>query len=344
MNKEHAGATTQPEHEAGPAGCLNHQSRAVVLTSRPVEHASGLRAWWYLVRLSVQRQSRSHQMVWVALMLLGLTTTIILLTAARNRWGMHHWRSPRGSGPRFEQFLESGQLLRYAVPWSPPAAAFQDSLLLTSRELLAHSGFYVFSNSIVFVVFMSFLLPIWSMAFATDALGGERESRSLLWLLTRPLPRWSIFLAKFVALLPWALALSLGGFAILCLAAGAPGRQALTLYWPAVVLGCLAFCSLFHLMSACFRRAAIVALVYSFFLETILGNMPGYMKRISISFYTRCLMFDQAATLGVGPPQRPSIYLPVDGPTAVWVLVGLTLAFLAAGTVVFARTEYQDLT
>jgi len=167
---------------------------------------------------------------------------------------------------------------------------------------------------------------------------------SLLWLLTRPLPRSSIYLAKFVALLPWSLGLNLGGFAILCLAAGAPGRKALTLYWPAVLFGSLAFCSLFHLMGACFRRAAIVSLVYSFFLETILGNMPGYMKRISISFYTRCLMFDEAGSLGVAPPQRPSIYLPVDGPTAVWVLVGMTLTFLLIGTVVFARTEYQDLT
>lgn len=318
--------------------------RPVVLTSRTVQRPSALGAWWYLVRLSVERQSRSHQMVWVALILLALTATVILLNTAGGRWGMNRWRSPRGSGPRFEQYLTTAQALRHGLPWPQPAMAIQDALLLGSQLMLERSGFFIFSNWIVFGVFMSFLLPIWSMSFATDAIGGERESRSLLWLLTRPLPRSSIYLAKFVALVPWALALNLGGFAILCLAAGAPGRKAFQLYWPAVLLGSLAFCSLFHLLGACFRRAAIVSLVYSFFLETILGNMPGYMKRVSISFYTRCLMFDEASTLGVGPPQRPSIYLPVDGTTSVWVLVGMTLAFLLIGTVVFARTEYQDLT
>ena len=33
--------------------------------------------------------------------------------------------------------------------------------------------------------FFSFLVPIWSLSFATEALGGERESGSMIWLLTR---------------------------------------------------------------------------------------------------------------------------------------------------------------
>src|SRR5207249_3212008 len=144
------------------------------------------------------------------------------------------------------------------------------ALLLSSKVLLERSGFFIFSNWIVFGVFMSFLLPVWSLSFATEALGGERESRTLVWLLTRPLPRSSIYLAKFVALLPWSLGLNVGGFALLCAVAGPPGHLAFQLYWPAVLGGTVAFCALFHLMGACFRRAAVVALVYSFFLETIL--------------------------------------------------------------------------
>ena len=69
----------------------------------------------------------------------------------------------------------------------------------------------------------SFLLPLWSLSFGTEALGGERESNSLLWLLTRPLPRPAIYLAKFVALLPWTLALNLGGFALLVRGGGPAG-------------------------------------------------------------------------------------------------------------------------
>jgi ABC-type transport system involved in multi-copper enzyme maturation permease subunit len=227
--------------------------------------------------------------------------------------------------------------------FSPPAAALELGVASAIQAGLEKSKFHLFSNSIVFSVFVGFLLPIWSLSFATEALGGEREGRSLVWLLTRPLPRSSIYLAKFVGLLPWCIGLNLGGFALLCLLAGPPGRLALSLYWPAVLAGTLTFSALFHLLGACFRRAAVVALVYSFFLETILGTMPGYMKRISIGFYTRCLMFSAGSEYGV-ESDKPSVYLPVDGSTAWCVLLAVTVLLLLVGMVVFARTQYQDLT
>src|SRR4051794_18377541 len=54
-----------------------------------------------------------------------------------------------------------------------------------------------FSRVVVFDVLLGFLLPIWSLSFATQALGGEREGRTLVWLLTRPLSRPAVYLAKF---------------------------------------------------------------------------------------------------------------------------------------------------
>jgi ABC-2 type transport system permease protein len=300
------------------------------------------RAWWYLVRLCLQRQSRSHQMVWIALILMAFTATVVVMNTAAGRWGMAEWRFPRRVGPTFEQYVSSYQKAQLILPWNSPAAATQVALLNATRFVLDESGFFVFTNWIVYSVFLSFLLPIWSLSFATEALGGEREAGTLIWLLTRPLPRWSIYLAKYVALLPWGLGLNLGGFAVLCLAAGRPGTLALERFWPAVLLGSLAFCSLFHLLGACFRRAAVVGLVYSFFLEIILGNMPGLMKRVSIGFYARCMMFERAQSIGVQPPKSTE-YLAVDTSTALWALLAISTASLLIGMVVFARTEYQDL-
>ena len=73
----------------------------------------------------------------------------------------------------------------------------------------------------------------------------------------------------------------------------------------------LAFAALFHLIGAWFRRPAVIALVYAFFLETIMGNMPGFFKRVSISFYARCMMYDAAGAYGV-QPESPAVYLPVE--------------------------------
>jgi hypothetical protein len=279
-------------------------------------------------------------MVWIALGLLVITVTVVGLNTAGGRWTMNHWRSPRGVGPSFGKWLENWTLSTTALP--PAAAGVGDGVLAACGAALEKSGFVVFANWMVYSVFLSFLLPIWTLSFATEALGSERESRSLVWLLSRPLPRPAIYLAKFVALLPWALALNVGGFALMCLAAGAPGQLALRLFWLPVVGATLAFCALFHLMGAVFRRAAVVAIVYSFFLETVLGNLPGYLKRVSIGFHTRCLMFSSAEEYGVLPPEKADVYWPVEPTTAWLVLVLGTIILLGVGMIVFSRMEYQE--
>jgi hypothetical protein len=158
------------------------------------------------------------------------------------------------------------------------------------------------------------------------------------------LPRPAIYLAKFVAVLPWALALNLGGFALICLAAGAPGRFALQMFWLPIIGATFAFCAVFHLMGALFRRAAVAAIVYSFFLETILGNLPGYLKRLSVGFYTRCLMFSSAESYGLRPPERSDVYWPVPPLIAWLVLLGGTVLCLVLGMILFSRKEYHDET
>ena len=309
--------------------------------------ASLLRAWCYLVWLSWQRQARLRHMVWISLALLALTALAVLVQTLSFGWGMQRWDwrwQGRRTGISYEQVYDQTNLTLFAAtplgPWME--FGFGAGVARCGWAALGATDFANFSGGI-FLIFVSFLLPLWSLSFGTEALGGDREGHNLLWLLTRPMPRPAIYLAKFVALLPWTLVLNVGGFAVLCLAAGRPGLKALALFWPAVLCATLAFAALFHLIGSYFRRPAIVALVYAFFLETIFGNMPGYLKRLSISFYTRCMMFEEAQAYNV-QPEKPSVYLPVDGATAQTMLIGLTVVFLGIGMLVFSRSEYQDLT
>jgi hypothetical protein len=213
---------------------------------------------------------------------------------------------------------------------------------LENDQFRRDAGAVRFTQVVVFGIFTTFLVPLCSLGFATEALGREREQRNLLWTLTRPLPRWSIYVGKFIAMLPWCVALNIAGFCLLCAAAGAPGWVAFEIFWPAIVLGTLAFAALFHLMGAVFRRPAVMAILYSFFLETIMGNLPGHLKRASINFYMRSLMYDSASALHL-QPDRPLLYSPVDGGVAVAVLAALTVVLLVAGCIVFSRAEYLDV-
>jgi ABC-type transport system involved in multi-copper enzyme maturation permease subunit len=304
--------------------------------------SSRIRAWCYLVRLSWQRQARATQMVWIAIGLLAFAIFMVAIFTARDAWSMRYWRWPYRRGLTYLQWTDEIQALLSIRDSSAGGQGLQAALAASVRGIVYHSGFAIFSHWGVFLLFLSFLLPLFNLSFATEALGGERESNSLIWLLSRPLPRPAIYLAKFVALLPWTLGLNLGGFGLFCLAAGKPGWLAFQLYWPAVLAATLAFSALFYLMGAWFRRPAVAAIVYAFFLEVIFGNMPGYLKRISIGFYARCMMFDAASAYGI-QPERPEIFLPVDGTTALVVLVGLTIALLGTGLVVFSRSQFQEI-
>ena len=297
-----------------------------------------LRAWLYLVWLSWQRQARARQMVLIALGLLVFSLALVAFNTAAARWGMGQWRFFGRRGPTYEEWLTRCETTAAAVPQGPgPAIAL--AVFTANRAVLLDSDFMVFTRGFVFLLFFSFLMPLWSLSFATEALGGERESQSLIWLLTRPLSRPAIYLAKFAAMLPWCLALNLGGFALLCAAAGRPGPEALRLFWPAVFWSSLTFAALFFLIGAYFRRPAIVAIVYSFFFEILIGNMPGTLKRASVGFYARCMMFEAAESRGL-EPDNPVLYDPVSGQTALLVLIVATVFLVVLGMALFRRAEF----
>ena len=104
-----------------------------------------------------------------------------------------------------------------------------------------------------------------------------------------------------------------------------------------------AYVALFLLFGVMFRRATIIALAYALFIETLIGNMPGIAKRLAISFYTRCLIFDAGSVFGMRPsgPGNADLFVAIPGATAQMVLYLLSGGLLLAGLVIFCRREYS---
>ena len=201
---------------------------------------------------------------------------------------------------------------------------------------------YTFGRALVGNIYLRFVLPLLCLCFGTQALGGDWEEKSLVWLLTRPLPRPMNYQSKNQATMPFAEALSVH---VQFEAGELAGREG----WQAA----LAYLSLFLLLGAIFRRSTIIALTYTFVVETILSNMPGLVKRITIAFYDRCLLFSLAEERGwhVAPkgvraviPDNERFFLPVDETTALVVLVAVPTTLLLIGIWWFSRKEYLDLT
>ena len=232
------------------------------------------------------------------------------------------------------------QARAHGMVWIALALLGVTLLIVGVQTSTAGWTFRRFSRGPVMLVYVVFLLPLWTLCFATEALGRERAAQNLIWLMSRPLSRPAIFLGKYLAVLPWCLALNLGGFALICVVAGEVGLKALDVYWPAVIGSTLAYAALFHVLGALVRRPAMLALLYAFFFEMIVGLMPGHLKRLSVTFYTRCLMYEAAQSLD--PTVDIRNFDPVSAASAWLILLLATTALLGVGAWIFSRGEYLD--
>lgn len=199
-----------------------------------------------------------------------------------------------------------------------------------------------FVEDIVLFLYVPFLLPLFCLCYATPGIASDRDEGTLVYLLASPLPRPLVNLAKFAAALAASLLWTLGGLLALCLLSRQEGLSVFGLLWPTVLRSTLAYVALFHLFSVLFRRATIVALGYALFLETFVGNVPGIVKRVAISFYTNCSIFAAAEPLGMEPagPRSAELYQPISGSLADSCLWLASLVLLLLSTWAFARREY----
>ncbi|MEK6239039.1 MAG: ABC transporter permease [Planctomycetales bacterium] len=97
------------------------------------------------------------------------------------------------------------------------------------------SDFDRFSWEFVRGLMTSFLAPLVTLVYATASLGWDREDRTLIYLLIRPIPRPMIVAVKFLAATPVILAVVLGSFYVYCLMSGPVGARAFSLYAPMIV-------------------------------------------------------------------------------------------------------------
>ena len=74
-----------------------------------------------------------------------------------------------------------------------------------------------------------------------------------------------------------------------------------------------------------------------------MGNMPGIVKRISLSFYLSCMIYDRGSEHHIAPLIAKDMFLPISSHAATIVLASVTLALLVVGLIAFTRREYRDL-
>lgn len=200
------------------------------------------------------------------------------------------------------------------------------------------------AEQVLVPTFVAFLMPIFAICYGASGIGGEREDQTLIYLLIVPITRPLVYFTKALAGLTLVAGWTGGSLYLFCRLAGPPGLKLFAMFLPATLLGGMAYASLFLLVGAVFRHGTIISLVYWFFLEVLFGNLPGIVKRVSVAFYVRCMIYDSGGDLQLGPLGRVAreMFLPVSGMTATITLSAAIAGLLGLGLLLFETREYRD--
>ncbi|WP_433300853.1 ABC transporter permease [Actinoplanes sp. CA-030573] len=130
---------------------------------------------------------------------------------------------------------------------------------------------------------LAVVLPVTSLIVGTGVLGSEVDDGTIVHILTKPLARRDIILAKFlVAAGVSAVGAAVPLFVVGVLAADARFGLALAV---AAVIGALAYTALFLLLSLVTRRPVLLGLVYILVWEGLLGRFVSGTRVLSIEQY-----------------------------------------------------------
>jgi len=136
------------------------------------------------------------------------------------------------------------------------------------------------------------VLPLVALVVGTAVIGSEVDDGTIVYLLTKPIPRWLTALAKVAVAGLVTVAITLPPLILTGLLVGGLGADAVrvTIGWcAAAVVGGLAYATVFTALGAITSRALILGLAYTLIWEGVLAGLLEGTRYLSI----------RQATLGV---------------------------------------------
>jgi ABC-2 type transport system permease protein len=202
-----------------------------------------------------------------------------------------------------------------------------------------------YDNLSTFLVY-NFVLVILSVIFGTGVITQEVEQKTIVYLLTRPVPRWRILLMKYAATVTMTTVTT--WLASLCLALATVGTKGLTHCglprdMGMLVVGALAYGALFLLVATLVERPLMFGLLYAFGWESWVPSLPGNFKYLSLMAYLRVLAPHGAqddTTQTVNPLLAAVSNEVISGRVATLALTAAIVCALGAALAIFSVREY----
>ena len=248
---------------------------------------------------------------------------------------MHFFRAHVGRVARSRRTLACA-----ALAAGPPLLAW--TIAHYSRRIPAESV----AVHVGWLLLIQVVTPLCALVLGSAVLAEEIEDRTISYLLSRPIPRASILLGRWLAVLA-AISALLGTSALLTAlaalhssAAGpAVDRGIAVPLLAATLSGGAVYSALFAGAGVVFRHPMIAGLGYAFAIEGFLANLPGKNQALTIQYYLRSLIAAHGSAAWANVEGFASTRFETAGASVV------TLAALLGGVLALAswrigRREY----
>jgi ABC-2 type transport system permease protein len=147
-----------------------------------------------------------------------------------------------------------------------------------------------FADDITRTLIASVILPLVTLLLATAAFGNEVGDRTLVYLTTKPVARWRIFVPKLLAtLVVGGIPIAVSGFLAIALVEQSLTRGALAT-GIGLFAGTAAYAAIFTWAGLATRHALLIGLVYVFIWEAALAAYLDGIRFLSIRRYTLALV------------------------------------------------------
>lgn len=217
--------------------------------------------------------------------------------------------------------------------------------LVTGLVALLWNKYSAASASAVYsqvtTLFVYRIVALSSAVFTSMVLSQEIEQKTVIYLLTRPVPRTTLIVGRWLA--GWATAVVLSmvcllfvfGFTFHTSLIGAFVRDLMV-----IAIGAGAYGALFLLFSLVFKRSIIYSLLFAFGWETLVPNMPGDLRYLSVYSYIQVAGEpDREAGALVSALTGGAANNLVSVPVAWFVLIGFIVIVMGVNLAVFSRAE-----
>ena len=196
--------------------------------------------------------------------------------------------------------------------------------LVPEKGIEGAAGFFLVIQKEVIV---GTLLPIAAVVFGTSAFGGEMDDGTLVYLLVKPVPRWTVVLSKYVVAVSATTLVMLVAIFGSWYALGVAELPfaAPKAYFYGTLVGAVLYSALFVMLGIATKRSLIVGLFYVIAFEAVLSRSAPGTRALSIREFANTVTLKTADPwLNLGAPTLSTTNIVYGG--AFFLIGGLAFA------------------